>query len=177
MIVCRCFFSKHNTLTISNYRLHTHDQQHLKFTIMKKILYCLMACMFLMLGSCQKDPVNNNDNTENGGEEPNITASILGHWKLDSAIQTVGGNDIDITNFYGVEFHLIFEEDGTLITTDGINENPMQWALEGDQLAFIQAPGLDPVMYLVKKLNKTQLIIENGTGTEYVTVMTLHRVE
>lgn len=146
---------------------------------MKKMLYCLMASMFLMIGSCQKDPVTNNDNnnTEAGGGEHNTTASILGHWKLDSAIQNAGGNDIDITNFYGVEFHLIFEEDGTLITTDGINENPMQWSLEGDQLAFIQVPGADPVMYLVKVLTDTQLVIENGTGTEYVTVMTLHRVE
>lgn len=146
---------------------------------MKKILYCLLACMFLMFSSCQKDPVtpNDNNNTETGGEEPAITASILGHWKLDSAIQNANGNDIDITNFYGIEFHLIFEEDGTLITTDGINENPMQWSLDGDQLAFIQAPGLAPVMYLVKTLSETQLIIENGAGTDYVTVMTLHRVE
>lgn len=148
---------------------------------MKKMLYCLMACMFLVFGSCQKDPIETNTNTNNssetGGEDSDITASILGHWQLDEAIQTANGTDIDITNFYGIEFHLYFEEDGTLITSDGINQNPMQWSLDGDQLAFIQVPGADPVMYLVKTLTDTQLIIENGTGTDYVTVMTLHRVE
>lgn len=152
---------------------------------MKKIFYCLLACMFLMFGSCQKeaivddntnvtDTATNDDNT--GGEE-DLTASILGHWKLDSAIQDADGNEIDITNFYGLEFHLYFQEDGTLITSDGNNEVPMQWTLDGNQLGFIQVPGADPVMYLIRELTETQLVIENGTGTNYVTVMTLHRVE
>lgn len=149
---------------------------------MKKFFFCLVASLFVAFAACEKTPEGTpegNDSIPGGIENPDgpaITASILGHWQLDQAIQNANGNDVDITNFYGIEFPLYFEEDGTLITSDGINQNPMQWTMDGDQLGFIQVPGSPAVMYTIKRLSDTQLIIENGTGTDYVTVMTLHRV-
>lgn len=123
-------------------------------------------------GTNTEEPNTDNPNTD----DPATTYSILGTWKLDLATQYTPTNDIDMTNFYGTNFRLIFQDGGILIVNDGINSTNMQWTLEGDQLAFIQAPGMAPVMYTVKQLNETNLVIENGTGTDYVTVMELHRI-
>lgn len=137
---------------------------------MKKNTFSLLLCLFLCLGmtlvSCDKPEP----------EEPDVTYSIIGHWKLDNAFQETPYNHVDMTNMYGQNFQLIFKEDSTLITTDGINETEMQWTLNGDQLGFIQAAGMAPVMYTVLKLTKDSLSIENGSGTDYVTTMNLHRV-
>lgn len=144
---------------------------------------CLLALMAMIAVSCHKEddytPVTNDTTVANDTvpDTPEPTPSILGKWKLDSAIQNVSGNEIDITNFYGYEFFLTFLEDGTLITSDGINDVEMQWTLDGDQLGFIQVPGAAPVMYLVEVLDTERLVIVNGAGSDYVTTMTLHRVE
>lgn len=152
---------------------------------MKKTFSIAMLCLAVVLGismvSCGKENVepivNDTTNTDTlPGEDPEPVYSIIGHWELLSAIQDVSGNEIDITPFYGEHFYLTFMEDGTLLTSDGINEVPMSWTLEGDQLAFISAPGADPVMYTVVELTENSLVIENGTGTGYVTTMTLKRI-
>lgn len=153
---------------------------------MKKILgfaiLCFVATMGLMTASCQKEeaiePIvtdSNNDTTPDTPPEPVYT--IIGHWELDAAIQEVGENQIDITPFYGEHFYLTFEEDGTLITSDGMNNVEMTWTLDGDQLGFIQVPGADPVMYTVTELTAETLVIVNGIGTGYVTTMNLHRID
>lgn len=139
-------------------------------------LFSLMACVCMLLASCDKpEPIVPGPGDEEGQDTTVVTYSILGHWALDSAMQNVGGNNIDVTAFYGTNFQLTFEEDGTLITSDGINEVPMQWNKEGDQVGFIQAPGMDPVMYTVKELSAEKLIMENGAGTDYVTTLYMHR--
>lgn len=143
-------------------------------------ILCFVALMGLSLAACHKDDVvvpepNDTTNvTDTIPEEP--TYSIIGTWKLDSATQDVSGNLIDITPFYGEEFYLTFREDGELITSDGTNEVSMDWVMEGDQVGFIQAPGLDPVMYTVATLTADSLVLVNGEGTGYVTTMNLHRI-
>lgn len=142
---------------------------------------CMAALMGLMVVSCNKEEdttpiVNDTTPTDTIPENPDPEPTILGKWKLDIAIQNVSGNEIDITNFYGTEFFLTFMEDGTLITSDGINEVPMQWTLEGEDLGFIQVPGADPVMYKLQVLEDEKLVIANGVGTDIVTTMTLHRI-
>lgn len=112
---------------------------------------------------------------DNPTEGPNQT-SIIGRWSLDKATQSANGNDVDISNFYGEHFFLTFLEDGTLITSDGNNEATMQWALDGENLDFIQAPGLTPVRYLITLLTNTKPTIVNGSGTDYVTTMEFSRV-
>lgn len=138
----------------------------------------IMMSLGLMLSSCEKEPgltPNSEIPTKPNSSEPDMYFSIIGHWRLDKATQLANGNEVDMTNFYTQNFQLIFLEDGTLITSDGINESEMQWTLDGDQLSFIQAPGIDPVMYIVRVLTDTSLSIENGTGTEYITTMDFHR--
>lgn len=152
---------------------------------MKKLLcfalLCLAATMGMMVASCQKEDVvtpSVTDSTDTTPDVPEPTFTIIGHWGLDQAVQYVGENEIDITPFYGEGFQLTFSEDGTLLVSDSLNnETEMTWTLDGDQLGFIQAPGLDPVMYTVIELTADKLVLENGTGTDYVTVMTLHRME
>ncbi|MCQ2274975.1 MAG: hypothetical protein MJZ86_09310 [Bacteroidales bacterium] len=151
---------------------------------MKKIFSIAMLCLAVAVGvsmvSCGKEkvePIVNDTTTDTlPGENPDPVYSIIGQWELLSAIQDVTGNPVDITPFYGEHFYLTFMEDGTLLTSDGTNEVPMQWTLEGDQLAFISAPGAAPVMYTVVELTENSLVIENGTGTGYVTTMTLKRI-
>lgn len=142
-------------------------------------LFSLMACVCMLLASCDKPepivPGPGEEEQEGGGQDTVATYSILGHWNLDYSTQEVSGNLIDNTAFYGVNFQLTFEEDGTLIVADAYNTTEMQWSLDGDQLAFIQAPGMDPVMYTVKELSAEKLIMENGAGTDYVTTLYMHR--
>lgn len=151
---------------------------------MKKTHIVFVACFFaifaLMMESCHKDdptivPIVDTTADTNTGDTDDSDVSIVGQWELTVATQYVSGNPIDVTPFYGEHFYLTFEEDGTLITSDGINEVAMQWTLNGSQLAFIQAPGLDPVMYEVTTLTQENLVIVNGKGTDYVTVMELVR--
>lgn len=142
-------------------------------------LFCLLACTCMTLASCDKpEPIVPGPGEEEqegeggqGGQDTVATYSILGHWNLDYSTQQAGDNFFDNTAFYGNNFQLTFEEDGTLIVADAYNTTDMQWTLDGDQLAFIQAPGADPVMYTVKKLTADSLDIENGTGTDYITTM------
>lgn len=146
-------------------------------------VFCFVALMGLMLVSCNKEDVVVPDPNDTTGttdsvpeipEEPEYT--ILGTWALTDAIQDVSGNQIDVTPFYGENFQLTFEEDGTLILSDGNNVSTMSWTLDGDQLGFIQVPGADPVMYRVATLDAENLVIINGEGTGYVTTMNLKRL-
>lgn len=123
------------------------------------------------------DPITPEEPTPDDpvSEDTVETYSILGHWIMEKATQNSNGNEIDMSNFY-VNFQLIFEEDGTLITTDDINQSEMAWTLEGDQLGFIQVPGAEPVMYTIKKLTADELDIENGTGSNVVTLMEFKRM-
>lgn len=144
------------------------------------LLLCLLMGMTMAFISCEKpepepDPIPvpepvqpTNDDPD---PEPVVEYSILGHWKMVSAFQVTPNNQADITNMYGTNFQLIFEEDGTLITTDGIHSVEMRWTLNGNQLAFIQAEGMEPVLYTVLNLTSDSLSIENGTGTDIVTTM------
>lgn len=141
---------------------------------------CFVALMGLMVASCGKEDVitpDTNDSTpvnDTIPEEPTYT--IIGSWALDEAFQDVSGNIIDVTPFYGLSFQLTFEEGGRLLVSDGNNVSEMQWTLDGDQLAFIQAPGVDPVVYHMTVLDAEKLTIVNGEGTGYVTTMNLHRI-
>lgn len=130
----------------------------------------LLLCGGLLLSSCEKEPT---PETKIPSEEQVEEPSILGHWRLDKATQWSNGNESDITNFYTQNFQLTFLEDGTLITSNGIHETPMQWTLEGDQLSFIQSPEMEPVVYTVRLLTMQNLAIENGT--DIVTTMEFHR--
>lgn len=129
-----------------------------------RLMLCLVAAGAMMMSSCKKEEGNDDQKS-----------SIIGHWKIDHATQYVSGNEIDYTPFLGQNFQLIFKEDGTLITTDGTNDNPMQYVMEGDRVGFIQAPGLDPVWYDILTLTEKELTIESGAGTEYVTDMYFNR--
>lgn len=137
---------------------------------LKTLAICFVATFGIMFSSCDKEP-ENNGNDDNNGQQ---TASIIGNWLADRVIQNPGEHQVDMTNWYS-NFQLTFEEDGTLIVNDGINETAMQWTLDGDNLAFIQAPGVDPVTYIVQELTQTKLVMVHGTGTDYVTVWELHR--
>lgn len=149
---------------------------------MKKIIFSFLLCLLfglcVALVSCEKpepDPVQPEQPEQPVIDDPVEEVSIIGHWKLYSAMQVTPLNQSDATNFYGTNFQVIFEEDGTLITTNGVNSTQMQWALDGDQLSFIQAEGMDPVLYSVLKLTADTLSIENGAGTDFVTTMNFIR--
>lgn len=134
----------------------------------------LLLCGGLLLSSCEKESSPEIETpSEPTPGEPADEPSILGHWRLDKATQWSNGNESDITNFYTQNFQLTFLEDGTLVTSDGNHETPMQWTLEGDQLSFIQAPGMAPVVYTVQVLTIQNLAIENGT--DIVTSMEFHK--
>lgn len=134
----------------------------------------LLLCGGLLLSSCEKEPSPEIETpSEPTPGEPADEPSILGHWRMDKATQLAYGNEIDITNFYTQNFQLTFLEDGTLITSNGIHETPMQWTLEGDQLSFIQSPEMGPVVYTVRLLTMQNLTIENGT--DIVTTMEFHK--
>lgn len=142
------------------------------------LLVAFLVCMGLSMISCGKEDNTTpivNDTTNNNDTIVPEQPSILGTWGLVCATQYTPYNTIDYTNIYGTDFTLIFEEDGTLITTNGTSTTNMAWELEGDKLGFIQAPGLDPVMYTINALTADSLAIEHGTGTDYVTVMELRR--
>lgn len=135
-------------------------------------MLCFVASMSLIFAACEKpeDP-NGND-----PGQPTM-ASILGTWEADKVVQNPETeHPVDMTTWYQ-NFQLTFLEDGTLITSDGINESTMAWTLDGDQLAFIQVPGAQPVMYIVRTLTETNLVMETGTGSDYVTVWEMHRVK
>ena len=139
---------------------------------MKKIFSLLLLVSLMALTPCFVSCGDDNPSDTPTAEEP----SILGRWSLDKATQLANGNEVDVTNFYGTNFCLTFLEDGTLITSDGINDVPMHWELDGVNLNFIQAPGMPPVAYIVQLLTDTQLTIVNGTGTDYVTTMEFSRI-
>ena len=150
---------------------------------MKKYAFITILSLFMgsafLFSSCEKEPLPDAEtpteeiSDESDTDDSDETFSILGHWRMVQATQVVSGNVIDITNFYTQDFQLIFEEDGTLITTNGVSETPMQWTMEGDQLSFIQATGMEPVIYTVRTLTAQNLVIENGT--DIVTTMEFQR--
>ncbi|MCQ2326519.1 MAG: hypothetical protein MJZ71_03050 [Bacteroidales bacterium] len=165
---------------------------------MKKVLFrfmmCLMAVSALTFVSCNNDDEdedNRNHGTqtettsgtetgttgeeENGGEEQG--ASLIGTWLLEKATQYyTNGIVSDYTPIYGENFHLRFEEDGTLVTFNDFYESPMQWVREGNNIGFIQAPGANPVMYSIEELTETRLVLENESAEGITTVMELIRV-
>ena len=150
-----------------------------------KFAVCFAAVALLALASCKKendpvvtppsDTVSQNDDGDDP-EEP----SILGKWEMDKTTQyQYYGSDtmvIDQTNMYGEHFYLEFREDGSLITSDGINESQMWWELDGTDLAFIQVVGAAPTMYVLLELTQERLVIENGAGSNIETVMEFDRV-
>ena len=147
------------------------DMKNLKFSF----LLCLLLGLSVAFVSCEKPEPEPEQPEQPVIDDPVVEVSIIGHWKLYNAMQVTPLNQSDATNFYGTNFQLIFEEDGTLITTNGTNSTQMQWALDGDQLSFIQAEGMDPILYTVRKLTVDTLSIENGTGTDFVTTMNFVR--
>lgn len=147
---------------------------------MKKTLYLLLIGLVTFAGFTMLSCDHNNGTepeTPIVDPDPEPEASILGLWYLENATQYVGenSNPVNMTPMYGENFSLNFLEDGTLIASQAGNQATMEWTLDGENLAFIQAPGMDPVMYIVRSLSLDKLVIENGTGTDYVTVMELIR--
>lgn len=145
------------------------------------LLLCLLLGLSLSFVACEKPepdptPVPDPEPEQPVIDDPVEEVSIIGRWKMVYAFQVYSNNQTDMTNFYGTNFQLIFEENGNLITTDGLNEAQMQWTLDGDQLGFIQAEGMTPVMYTVRNLTQDSLSIENGTGTPIVTTMNFVRL-
>lgn len=145
------------------------------------LLLCLLMGLCMAFVSCEKpepdpEPVPVPEPEQPVIDDPVVEYSIIGNWKMVSAIQITPNNQADITNMYGTNFQLIFEEDGTLITTDGINSAEMRWMLNDNQLAFIQAEGAEPVLYTLLSLTSDSLSIENGTGTDVVTIMNFVRL-
>lgn len=162
-----------------DFNIHKHLKLIFMTKNMRNYLFILLAFFGLTLVSCDPTPTPEPDPTPTDDpqvEEPTADPTILGAWLMDKATQYTPFNEVDMTNFYGTTFSLTFEEGGRLIVDNGIDVTDMQWTLEGDQLAFISAPDIAPVMYLVKTISDTSLVIENGTGTDYVTVMEFHRV-
>ena len=136
-------------------------------------LLCLLMGLCVAFVSCEKPEP---DPEQPGTEDPIVEdASIIGCWKLDNAVQVSPTNTMDLTNIYGENFYLTFMENGTLLVEDRYNQTQMQWTLDGDQLAFIQAEDEAPVMYTVKTLTIDSLSIVNGAGTDYVTTMNFVR--
>lgn len=142
--------------------------------------FCLVATLGLMVSSCGKEeepltPVVDDTTADTIPVTPENTPTIIGVWHMIEATQDVQGNVVDMINFYGENFCLTFMEDGTLITSDGINDAQMQWTLEGNQLGFIQAPGAPAVMYELRELTDERLVIVNGVGTGIETTMIFER--
>lgn len=146
-----------------------------------KTMVCLMAMSSMLCFSCGKDPEPQIPDTDtivtDEPQDPDQPqeASIIGHWRMVKVTQHVGDNDVDLTPMYGENFQLTFCEDGTLITSDGVNDVTMQWTQDGLNIAFIQAPGAAPVMYLLIALTEEDLVIENGAGSDVVTDMEFKR--
>lgn len=149
-----------------------------------KLALCLTASMLMTFAACQKEEPAIADTTtdtvgqgqeggQEGGGNDTIQASIIGKWMLIKATQYIPGNEVDMTPIYGEYCYITFEEGGNLIYENNLSSTNMEWTLEGDQLAFIQAS--NPTMYVVKTLTDTDLVIEHGAGTENVTVMELQR--
>ena len=168
---------------------------------MKRVFFRFMVCLmtistmvFVSCGDNEDEKHNNRNNgtqtettsgTETGttGEEENggegeQHASLIGTWLLEKATQYyTNGIVSDYTPIYGENFHLRFEEDGTLVTFNDFYESPMQWVREGNNIGFIQAPGANPVMYSIEELTETRLVLENESAEGITTVMELVRVE
>lgn len=135
----------------------------------KTLIFCLVAILGLTMVSCSKE------NSSNNGDSSQYKELIIGHWRLDAATQHTEEYDSDYSPVLGgTEFQLTFKEGGKLILFQLGNTAEMEYTLEGDQLGFIQAPGVSPVMYTITLLNQTNLTIKNGDDTAY-TIMELHR--
>lgn len=149
---------------------------------MKKILYtmaCLVAALcFVACGHNEPNEPNKPNEGDNGNVTPTDYATvILGHWVLESAYQDNGSaNPVDMTPMYGGSaFQLTFQEGGVLLCDNGVEQAEMAYTIEGDIVNFIQAPGADPVPYLIKQCDETTLVIVHGVGSDYETTMTLKR--
>lgn len=145
----------------------------------------ILACMGLAFGACHKDdpvtpinPVTDSTDTvvpaDTTATQTDTTSALLGHWYLTEAYQMASGNYVDMTPWYD-NFQLIFEADGTLITTDGINSTEMNWAYENGILGFIQTAGLPAIDYHIMHISADSLSIQDQRDPDYVTTMNFVR--
>ncbi len=145
---------------------------------MKKILYTMMCLVaVLCLVACKNKPNEPEKPGEGNEGEKSYAELIIGTWTLESALQDNGGDEpVDLTPMYGgSDFVLTFQEGGVLITSNGIEDAQMEYTIDGNKVNFIQAPGADPVEYLIEQCDETTLVIVHGSGSDYVTTMTLKR--
>lgn len=150
----------------------------------------IMACMGLVFNSCQKDdPIKPIDPTVDTADIIDTTvpidttaaqldtvATLLGHWILTDANQLAGGNFVDMTAWYN-NFQLIFEADGTLITTDDINTTEMGWTYANGIVGFIQVPGMPAIDYHIMHISADSLSLQDQRDPNYITTMNFIRYE
>lgn len=141
----------------------------------------ILACMGLVFNSCQKDdPVTPIDPTIDTADIIDTTmpidtvATLLGHWSLTDANQLAGGNFVDMTSWYN-NFQLIFEADGTLITTDNINTTEMGWTYVNGIVGFIQVPGMPAIDYHIMYISADSLSLQDQRDPNYITTMNFKR--
>lgn len=138
------------------------------------LMLCLVAAGAMMLTSCKKEENTPNNNNNNQTEQE---ASIIGHWHINNATQQDPYNTVDYTVVLGYEFQLIFQEDGTLITTNGTYDNEMQYVMDGNKrVGFVQSPGMDPLWYNILELSDNKLTLQNGEIADGQTTMYFDRV-
>lgn len=141
----------------------------------------ILACMGLVFNSCQKDdPVTPIDPTIDTADIIDTTvpidtvATLLGHWILTDANQLAGGNFVDMTSWYN-NFQLIFEADGTLITTDNISTTEMGWTYANGIVGFIQVPGMPAIDYHIMYISADSLSLQDQRDPNYITTMNFKR--
>ncbi|MCQ2297539.1 MAG: hypothetical protein MJZ51_02835 [Bacteroidales bacterium] len=138
------------------------------------LMLSLVAAGALMLSSCKKDDLNNNGSSSNND---NTEATIIGHWLIDNATQQDAYNLVDYTPILGYEFQLIFREDGTLLTTNGVHDSEMQYVMDGDKrVGFVQVAGMEPQWYNIIELTNKTLTLQNGEIETAQTTMYFNRV-
>lgn len=136
------------------------------------LMLSLVAAGALMMTSCKKEDQTNNNGNQTEGE-----ATIIGHWRLDHAIQKDEYNEVDYGMILGGEkFQLTFKEDGTLITSNGTYDSEMQYEYDGDHVSFIQVPGQPGIVYDILELTPTKLTLQNGEIATGQTTMWFVRV-
>lgn len=134
-------------------------------------IVAVLACFGLVFGSCQKDdPITPIDPTV----DTDTVATLLGHWSLTDANQLAGGNFVDMTSWYN-NFQLIFEADGTLITTDNINTTEMGWTYANGIVGFIQVPGMPAIDYHIMYISADSLSLQDQRDPNYITTMNFKR--
>lgn len=151
-------------------------------------IVAVLACFGLVFGSCQKDdPITPIDPTVDTADVIDTTvpidttithldtvATLLGHWIATDVNQLAGGNFVDMTSWYS-NFQLIFEADGTLITTDNINTTEMGWTYANGIVGFIQVPGMPAIDYHIMYISADSLSLQDQRDPNYITTMNFKR--